>query len=70
MNRFTPDESAMPRIHKGRPFETIGQTLARMTGEAPPEPFPAKFAARLAATMLAEPEFAEVLRAVLGGRRR
>jgi len=41
------NQTAMPLIHNGRPFETIGQTLARMTGEVP-DPLPDEFVDRLA----------------------
>ena len=41
-------EFAIPLIHDDRPFETIGQTLARMMGEAPPDPLPDEFTDRLA----------------------
>lgn len=58
------DRSAMPLLHRGRPPETIGQTMQRRMDRVP-EPFSANFAARLEATLLAEPAFARVLRAVL-----
>ncbi len=48
-------DTAMPFIHNGRPYETIGQTLARMMGEAPPDPMPEEATASLAATLAAEP---------------
>ena len=41
-------ETAMPMTHNGRAFETIGQTLARMMGEAPPDPLPDEEIDRLA----------------------
>ena len=63
------EHTAMPMLHAGRPYETIGETIRRRVDRVP-EPFPPKFAARLAATMLAEPEFAGVIRAVLGGAQR
>jgi hypothetical protein len=62
------EQTAMPMLHSGRPFEAIGETIRRRVDRLP-EPFPPKFAARLAATMLDEPEFGGVLRAVLGGTR-
>jgi hypothetical protein len=47
-------DTAMPLVHRGRPFETIGQTLARMMGEAPPDPLPATMTTRLAASFAAD----------------
>jgi len=63
-------DSAVPLLHRGRLPETLGATLQRRV-ERLPEPFEPAFAARLAATILAEPAFARVLRAVLSqGRMR
>ena len=48
-------DTAMPFVHKGRPLETIGQMLARVMGEAPPDPMPEEATASLAATLAADP---------------
>lgn len=48
-------DTAMPFIHNGRPYETNGQTLARMLGEAPPDPMPEEATAQLAASLAADP---------------
>ena len=41
-------ETAMPMTHNGRAFETVGQSLARKMGEAPPDPLPGEEIDRLA----------------------
>lgn len=48
-------DTAMPFVHRRRPFETIGGTLARMMGEAPPDPLQAEETSQLAASLAADP---------------
>ena len=48
-------DTAMPFTHNGRPYETNGQTLARMMGEAPPDPLPEPIVQQLAATFAVDP---------------
>lgn len=48
-------DTAMPFVHRRRPFETIGGTLARMMGDAPPNPLPTEATVRLAASLAADP---------------
>ena len=53
-------ETTAPLTHGGKPFETVGQALARLTGEAPPDGLPPEFVDQLAVAA-ADPETAIIL---------
>lgn len=57
---FYEEATAMPLIHDGRPFETVGQTLSyKLDGR--PEPLPSRFVGRLIATVETHPELSDSL---------